>query len=313
MLKDRLLFGAMLIAGLVGLIYLDNRLSGAGVADHAPAWLAHLGLHSFHGVPTTVVLAVLVILGTWELLRLFSAAGHRPLRAWPVVVNVGLVLIAFHAGNGPHAEELAGLAADHGRTVAWLTVGLLGTACLIARRRTTSSAIGNMATTLFVILYLGLLPQYLIRLRLAAPDGGAWLLLYVVGTIKVCDIGAYFTGRAVGRHKLIPWLSPGKTIEGLAGGVVSSMLVAAMVPLLVGTFAQPASPVAALLPTPGKALIFGLLMALCGQAGDLLESLIKRDAQAKDSAKAIPAFGGVLDLLDSVLLAAPIAYAMLVK
>jgi phosphatidate cytidylyltransferase len=313
MLKHRLLFGALLIAALVGLIFADDWLSGLVAADGLPEMLTRLGLHTCDGPLITVVLLVLVVIGTRELHRLFGAAGHAPLGAWPVLINVGLVLIAFHAGNGPTEDGISRRAADHRHTVEWLTIALLGAALLTARRRKTDHAVSDIATTLLMVLYLGLLPQYIIRLRLGAPGGAAWLLLYFLGTVKVCDIGAYFTGRALGRHKLIPWLSPGKTIEGLAGGVACSVLVAMLVPLLAGAWAEPSSPVGQLFPGPVKTCVFGLLMGLAGQGGDLLESLLKRDARVKDSAKGIPAFGGVLDILDSPLVAAPFACWMLLE
>jgi phosphatidate cytidylyltransferase len=313
MLKHRLLFGALLIAALVGLIYADDRLSGLVAADGMPAMLAGLGLHSCDGAIITFVLLALVVLGSRELHRLFRAAGHAPLSTWPVLINAGLVLIAFHAGNGPMEDGISRQAADHRHTVELLTIALLGAALLTARRRKTDNAVSAIATTLLIVVYLGLLPQYIVRLRLGAPSGAAWLLLYFVGTVKVCDIGAYFTGRAVGRHKLIPWLSPGKTIEGLVGGVACSVLVAMLVPLLAGAWAEPSSPVGQLFPGPAKSGLFGLLMGLAGQGGDLLESLLKRDARVKDSAKGIPAFGGVLDILDSPLVAAPFACWMMLE
>ncbi len=313
MLKHRLFFGAILIAVLVGLIYGDHRLSAMFGGDRAPDAFRTVGLFQFNGAIIAAVVAILVILGTRELRRLFVAAGHAPLLIWPAFVNVVLVLFTFMARNGPASGEIGRSSADYQFTVAWLTIALLGTAFLIARRRKTERAIGDIGTTLFIIFYLGLLPQYLLRIRLIDPIDGVWLLLYFVATVKICDIGAYFTGRSLGRHKLIPWLSPGKTVEGLVGGVAASVIVAVGVPFAVGSLAPASSDLHGLFPGTRWAVVFGVLMALIGQAGDLLESLIKRDAQAKDSAGAIPAFGGVLDILDSPLLAAPIAYGMLIE
>jgi phosphatidate cytidylyltransferase len=110
---------------------------------------------------------------------------------------------------------------------------------------------------------------------------------------------------------MIPWLSPKKTWEGLAGGILASVIMAIVFPLIAGNGKLSAGLMLGL--SIPKAILFGVLMAVVGQAGDLLESLIKRDAQAKDSAAAVPAFGGVLDIIDSLLLTAPLAYWMLVK
>ena len=313
MLRHRLFFGAILIAALLGLIYADGRLSAAAAADSLPLAFNRLGLQTCDGLIITLVLAFLAVVGTFELHRLFTAAGHAPLLGWPIAVNLGLLLLAFHAGNNPADDRLIERAEDYHYTVVWLTLALLGTALLVARRRQTDRAVGNIAVTLLMIFYLGVLPQYLVRLRLLHPTAGVWLLLYAIGIVKLCDIGAYFTGRYLGKHKLIEWLSPKKTVEGLLGGIAASVLLALLVPLLVRWFAAPESPLPGLFPRPGWSVVFGLSLALIGQAGDLLESLFKRDAQAKDSAHAVPAFGGVLDIIDSPLLAAPLAYWLLLQ
>jgi phosphatidate cytidylyltransferase len=325
MLKVRVLLGSLFIAGVVGLFYADAWLAQAP-AVRPCSCLAWLGLRGCDGAPILMVLGVLVVLGTRELYHLFAAAGHAPLLAWPVVVNVGLLLIVFYAANvgcgfacavqcppsSADAEVGRYVTSVQAVTIGWLTVGLMGAAVIIAARRRTEGAIGAIAATLLIIVYLGLLPQYLLRLRYAHAAAGPWLLLYFLGVVKFCDIGAYFTGRAIGRHKLIEWLSPKKTIEGLAGGVAASVLLAVLVPALVRRFA-PAAPIAEVLPDVARAVVFGVAMALVGQAGDLLESLFKRDARRKDSADMIPAFGGVLDILDSPLLAAPVACWILLQ
>jgi len=109
---------------------------------------------------------------------------------------------------------------------------------------------------------------------------------------------------SIGRHKLIPWLSPGKTVEGFVGGIVLAMIVAVIANWLLASEGYTALPV-------GMALLLGLLLAVFGQAGDLCMSLLKRDAGIKDSSAILPGMGGVMDVLDSLLLAAPIAWLML--
>src|SRR5262249_6418668 len=121
---------------------------------------------------------------------------------------------------------------------------------------------------------------------------------------------AYLTGRKWGRTKLIEWLSPKKTVEGFAGGILASMLVALAGTLVARGFGG--NDARAVFPTWKTAIVFGFLMAVIGQAGDLLESLMKRDAQLKDSGSLVPEFGGALDILDSLLLTAPVAFWMLV-
>lgn len=311
MLTQRIFFGAILIAVLASLLYADHWLSQSPPEGFASTWRNVSGIARCEGVVVTAIVAALVVLGTLELRRLLAAAGHNPLRCWPVLVNVVLVAMPFIAGNDLKHDVIPRDALDGFGTVTVLAIGLVGSAFWVARRKQTAGAIAAVATTVLMILYLGLLPQYLVRLRVFGSSAGIWLLLYFLATVKICDIGAYFTGYTIGRHKMIEWLSPKKTWEGLAGGVAASIGVALLVPWAFAHWHVGGEAVAAILPTGTKAVLFGLCMALIGQGGDLFESLIKRDAKMKDSANAIPAFGGVLDVLDSPLLAAPFACWML--
>ncbi|MCG8408856.1 MAG: phosphatidate cytidylyltransferase [Phycisphaerales bacterium] len=313
-MKYRLIFGPILIALLVVLIYTDDRLGRSAFAGDVPKFLEILGMVRYDGLIVTTVLVVLTALGTRELRNLLSSAGHAPLPRWPVLVNVALIVIPFIAANGPPFDTDALHATDHQYSFAALVIALLGTGFFVAARRKTEGAIAAVGTSLLIILYLGLLPQYLVRLRVFGGTSAAWLLLYFIVTVKICDIGAYFTGRFLGRHKLIEWLSPKKTIEGLLGGIAASVLFAVATVWLVQRYSDPSSPLHDLFAfSLARCAGFGALMGLIGQGGDLLESLFKRDAQVKDSARAIPSFGGVLDILDSLLPTAPVAYWMLLQ
>ena len=121
----------------------------------------------------------------------------------------------------------------------------------------------------------------------------------------VTDTGAYFVGRSVGRHKLIPSVSPGKSVEGALGGLVLAIVAAWLYERTVLV------PVAHLAFVPGAALLFGAVVSAAAQVGDLAESLIKREAGVKDSSHVIPGHGGVLDRLDSLLFVLPTAYWLL--
>ena len=133
---------------------------------------------------------------------------------------------------------------------------------------------------------------------LEEPLGTTAIILDILLMVKFTDIGAYFGGKALGRRKLIPWLSPGKTWEGLACGLLAAGAVGI-------AFTPQISQL-----TWYKALIFGILIGAVGQLGDLFESMMKRDAEVKDSGRLIPGFGGILDVIDSPLLAAPFAYLL---
>jgi len=120
---------------------------------------------------------------------------------------------------------------------------------------------------------------------------------------KSCDVGAYFTGRLLGRHRMAPVLSPKKTWEGAAGGLIAAILACVLIDRL--------APVAVLQEEWLLEIGFGLTLGTAGMLGDLAESLIKRDCQSKDASHAVPGFGGVLDVVDAVIFAAPPAYGWL--
>lgn len=308
-MQQRLFYGSVLIAALLALILVDERL-----APNSPVFLQRIGLVRLDGIFVVGVILTLAILGMRELVALFRAAGREPLSRWPVLMCVLFVAIPFFASNNtdPAVHGRDGSSVDTKLTLAAIVTTFIGSAVLVAARKRVEGAIDTIGSTLMIVIYVGLLASFLVRIRVFAPSGGAWLLLYYVGVVKSCDIGAYFTGRMAGRTKLIEWLSPKKTVEGLIGGVTASVVVAATVPMIVQALADPGSPFAAQLPSTGKCVLFGVTMALVGHAGDLLESLFKREAKAKDSAAAVPAFGGVLDIIDSPLLTAPFAYWILV-
>jgi len=311
MLKQRLIFGAIMIAALVGLIALDDHLAESLATDVTPGLLVNLHYYLRDGGIVLAILAILVVLAARELNHLFHQAHAASLLWIPTVVCITLLAITFLVRHGL-TPNVSGDITDDYRASMTVLVGGLGAVCLgVMARKQTSGATAAIGASMLMIVYLGLLPQFLLRLRMWAPSGAAWLLLYAIVVIKVCDIGAFFTGRSLGKHKLIEWLSPKKTIEGLAGGIAASVLTA--VGLAAAFKAWGPIRLHAAFPTSGVAAIYGALSAVIGQTGDLVESLFKRDAATKDSANAIPAFGGVLDVLDSLLLTAPLAYWMLIE
>jgi len=304
MLWQRLLFGALLIAILAGLLYGDHLLSKAVTAGR---------LARCDGLIVAVVVALLIILGSLELGHLMRAAGHRPAVRWAALSAVCISIVPFLNHNEILLGGVPEILLANDLTMVLLPLALFGAAVAVGSRKRTEGAIAAVAGTMFIVLYLGLLAQFIVRIRAFAPESALWPLIYFVATVKISDIGAYFIGLAFGRHRLIPWLSPRKTIEGLLGGIAASVAFSCLAEHWMGYFAS--RPVFGLAPKNPWALPigFGVAMAILGQAGDLLESLLKRDAEAKDSARVIPAFGGVLDILDSLLLAAPVACLLLLE
>jgi len=161
------------------------------------------------------------------------------------------------------------------------------------KRYGTSAVIANCGANYFSIIYLGLFSGFCIALRI---EFGLWPLLMFIFVVKSADIGAYSIGTIYGRHKFSPKISPGKTWEGMGGACAAAIIVALGFAIICDIMAW------------WLAIIFGLVFAFIGQMGDLAESMIKRDAEQKDSANKVPGFGGVLDIVDSPLVAAPLAY-----
>jgi len=292
-LRWRLLVAAAIIVPFVGLLLADVRFN-LGVPG---IWLFALAL------PLSVLAAA-------EVLDLLSAKDLRPV-AWSVYAGALLVVVA---GFVPQLWLLTGseYPADGplGR-FGWPLVAMAAGVILafvgeMARYEKPGGVIVNVALSVFTIAYVGLLLVFLIALRTYHDNRwGMAALISAVFVTKMCDTGAYTFGRLFGRHKMSPILSPKKTIEGGIGGIVTASLCSLaffywLVPVIVGPDAAK--------PLWWGCIIYGVVVAVAGMIGDLAESLLKRDMERKDSSSWMPGLGGVLDVLDSLLFAAPAAY-----
>ena len=265
-------------------------------------------------VPMAVVLC---LLATQEMLRMFRASGKSPL-TWTIYVGNAFAItsclcadrlarqILRRASRLPRRSTRAGLACG---LAAGLLVALFGE---MRQYTAPGQSIANLSAAALSILYVGGLLGFLVQLRLldVAKDvqrGGLLAMLSMIIVVKMTDIGAYTAGRLWGRHKMAPTLSPGKTWEGVAGGLVFAMIGAwaALGPLASKLGVE--SSRSGILWLAGV-FVYAMVVSWAGILGDLAESLIKRDAGVKDSSDWLPGFGGVLDLLDSLLVAAPVAY-----
>ncbi len=296
-LRNRLTFGPIMLAGLFVLLWLDWKIEQwtaplmRQLYPHDPNGIAGAGL--------LVLLLIILPLAVTELTVLFTAERVRPYRFIATAGSGALVIHAFLTQRGGFRLVAAS-------TLAFIVVFVMLLAALRrAWSRQSEKAIVRMAGTVLATLYLGGLGWFLMAIRVKRSEHGGFhgstmVVLMILLVVKFTDIGAFFGGKAIGRHKLIPWLSPGKTWEGLVCGVLTAGLV--------GMACAPFVPEVHLSLVRG--FIFGVLMGGIGQLGDLLESLMKRDAQVKDSGRLIPGFGGVLDVIDSPLLTAPFAYLL---
>jgi phosphatidate cytidylyltransferase len=300
LLKDRLQTSAILLALVVSLAYLDGNYSRAGAeglwllplllffALGTAADMAYLLAHSGRVISQRVALSATAIV---------TLSACVPL-LWP------LIGMTYPAG------------CPVGR-VGWIVIGAVAAIFsiliveMISYGKGPPGAIERTCGAIFVSLYVGLPMALLVALR--SMGGGNWGLAAVVTTIAVAksaDAGAYAFGKTIGKHKLIPRLSPGKTREGAVGGIVTATIVAFvcfqwLFPWIAGAAAAPAAGGAmATLASPlWGAIILGPVLAVAGMVGDLAESLVKRDSGAKDSGRWLPGLGGVWDVTDSLIAA----------
>lgn len=251
------------------------------------------------GLVLATLLAVLAGLGAWELFRLTRATGT------PALETIGIPLAALMP-LGVHAWALGWLDTPLAAAGA-VFVAMLGV--VIWARSPDQRPLGSIAVTAFGVLYAGATLAYAYGLRhhrfVVEPAAGAVLLFYPIALTWVSDTGAYFVGRAFGMRKLMPSVSPGKTVAGAIGGIFATMIGAWAYNVFV------LQPIAQLALAPWTALIFGVVISAVGQVGDLVESLFKREAGVKDSSTLFSAHGGVLDRLDSLYFAIPVAYLIL--
>lgn len=249
------------------------------------------------------LVCLLGILGSVEYALLTRETPGRECRVWGVMVSAAylcfltwLALQGSLSGSG-FLPEAAGLVAV-----------VIGSACLRLRHPVEGEAsVRAISLTLFGFVYIPILfVGFVLRVALLPPDGttemaGFWLLLLVVVTAKFTDMGAYLVGSLCGKHKAIPHISPAKSWEGYFGSLFFAQAGAVGLYLAGG-------PHLGWIGGLHHVVIVGFLVALAAMVGDLAESILKRSLQVKDSGHLLPGIGGVLDLIDSLCFAAPVAF-----
>jgi phosphatidate cytidylyltransferase len=287
MLRLRLLYGFLMAGLIAGLVACDHFLQEADITSASPGFLI-------------IVLTVGILAGL-EFYDLAHRNGARPFVPLGLVLIAACVIAAWWVGwntspafrGRPLTDWQASL------LIFAVAVGIGSVFLAQGLRGESQGATFNISATLLGVLYLGVLGGFLMLFRFAVVH--SWNVFVFLTIVKWTDIGAYFAGRTMGRHKLICWLSPGKTWEGSLGGLALSTLVA----VVFGLFHEPLGWLPVL-----ESVVFAIPVAFIGQLGDLAKSLLKRDAGVKDSSSVIPGFGGVLDVIDSPLMAAPFAYIL---
>jgi phosphatidate cytidylyltransferase len=297
MLATRLVFGLLMVFGLLAALWVDEFfapwfpfwfiLTAAAMLSAAREFAALLDATSASPSGNSVVGGVLaIVIANWVphlventsqveggLALLYDPGRPLDVLAWPFLTFVAVLMTSFVVQSIQFAKP--------GRTMA------------------------KISGTVLAVAYVGLLGSFTIQLRwYEGRHQGLMAVVFLVATAKGADTGAYTLGRLAGRHKLWPQLSPKKTIEGALGGMAFGVGAALLVAAIARYWLH--------IPTFNWSLaaIYGLVIAAAAQLGDLMESMIKRDCERKDASQAVPGFGGVLDVLDSLMFAGPVAYAL---
>ena len=254
-----------------------------------------------------VFLAIMVLLAALGLGEFYKLAALRGLPCFPGCGVAGGVLLMI--GTFLHCTGRLGLHGSPARVndfeTGFLILFVLGLCVRQLAAGRNGAGMSAIATTLLGLMYVPWLLNFIQKIHFfpGIGDGGRFYVLYFILVTKFSDTGAYAIGSLLGRHKLVPSISPGKTWEGLAGALAVST-VASLV------FAQA---FATRLPgmTPTHAVVLGVTLGATAVVGDLIESLFKREGGVKDSGRMFPGIGGILDLLDSLLFNAPLMYLYL--
>lgn len=248
-------------------------------------WAGVIYLAIRYKIAFAVAVMFLITAGLYEFFSLIEKKGIHIYKYFGMAMGIIIPLSILFKFELTKSWELL-----------FIVAALLCIFVLQLKRRDNSQAVVSISTTLFGILYVSWFFSFLIKLREISP----WYLFAVIFITKSSDIGAYLIGSRVGRHKLLPRISPKKTVEGLVGGLLFGILTAMLCrPFLGFSYLHLA--------------VLGLAIGLIAELGDLSESLIKRDCQVKDSGFLFPGLGGILDLIDSLLFTAPAFYFYMIN
>lgn len=288
----RLISAAIIVTVVLTAVYFDLKLG-------EPDSLGYAGL--------TLVPLVLVMTGLAAFELTTMIASRNPNTPKSIVITGAVITVAF--ASAPLLWKSYPPDCPVGK-LGWLTLGFAVATCIailfeMIRFKAAEQVIANLAYSIFAIAYTGFLMSYLPALRFYGPNSvGMTALLSLLFIVKFSDAGAYFVGRLFGRTKLAPKMSPAKSVEGAFGailfGCLTSFFFFQFFAHKIGGDAIQVNLVVV--------LAYGVVIAITGMVGDLFESIIKRDFKAKDSSSWLPGLGGVLDIFDSILAAAPAAY-----
>lgn len=270
-----------------------------------------LGVVYWGGLPLAILVAVIGGLGARELVDIAKRQGIRPLA--PLAIGAAAVVpIGTWLAYGGSIIGFAGLDWEAAMPSPWFAMAgflIVALTAALVSRAPTERPLEAVAITVLAPLYCGVLPSFLLGIRYAVgPDRSwpaTWAVFFPLVVTWICDTAAMYGGRTIGGPKLAPVISPGKTRSGSVAGLVGGVLAAV-------AFNQLAMVPAGFAVSLGQVVVFGVVLSVAAQVGDLAESLFKRQVGIKDSSSLIPGHGGVLDRFDALYFVVPIA-AMLYR
>ena len=287
MLKYRLITGSLLVVFLIVLASIDQGFTGEDTLLTRGVLLL---------IATCLIAVPLLALEVSAILR---RVGNRA-SGWVSVAGSSVLCFTMWLSVDPSWSDNTFV-----QQLPTLTLAVVIALAFIesCRGRRTQGIINEVTGTLFAVLYSGGLMGFWLMLR---QDVSAWIIMGAILTVKMADIGAYTVGCSIGRTRLIPWLSPKKTWEGLIGGIVFSTVTGGLLAAATANLGGDGNSISL-----AQGLLFGFFAAWAGLFGDLVASAMKRDARLKDSGGILPGLGGMVDTLDSLLLTAPLAWCLL--
>jgi phosphatidate cytidylyltransferase len=279
----RLASTVVLWTAILAAMFSGNRFIADGVFVFVVAFLALAGLVDFYGLAEKRGLVCFKISG---------------------VIGGGLLMVGTFLHVTGHLGTANGSPARvNDFETSFLILFVLGLCVRQFVSRSNTLGIQAISTTLFGLMYVPWLLNFIQKINFFPGVEGKYFLLYFILITKFSDMGAYIVGSLIGRHKMIPRISPGKTWEGFGGAIVVSTGASLVFVHFLGDHMAGMNWV--------HAVVLGVILSSTAVIGDLIESLFKREAGAKDSGNILPGIGGILDLLDSLLFNAPIMYLYL--
>jgi phosphatidate cytidylyltransferase len=249
-----------------------------------------------------LVMGAIALVALMEFYQIAQARGVRPFKWTGLVCGALLIVASYFAreyAKNPGMQHLDSFI---------FTLALCCLASIVVwQRRKAAELVQGGVYTIFGFIYVIWLFTYLIKIVFLFPEAdaraGFWYVLFLLVITKFSDMGAYLVGSAIGRHKVVSWVSPNKTAEGFVGALIFAQIGALGCLFVLGSGPEGLHNL-----TYVHASVLGLLLGITAVIGDLVESVFKRGSEVKDSGAVLPGIGGMLDLVDSILFTAPLLY-----